>query len=604
MRFEKEIIVAAFALFGIVSMGMMVPTAHASGASIDVTTARLGLLDDSYSWILNPGPRDLTEEMTSLMTELSANEAMVLPTPVAYDYRHTFNFSNSKDFFGPEVMTEDEVDENLRNYINALLYSDIDVACEVSVLDIMLFRTFDSIIIDWLDIDFCGFCNGMAAASRNYFMDPELIPLGRDYAIELPRPDPNVTIAEETHGDVTESAIKEYVLWKGSSAFFNPNHLMNWLKIYLGLTEFAGGTTNTLEANKIVQNMHRGTPSYEPAVILLMAPWWDNPSPTSAHFVNVYDYENNANGTMTLYIYNNWHIYSETDPLNYDDWILLGSDGSFQGTHRDYNETWSSLCYYERSMEYNSIATVIGALIDLIGDLLTLNIFSPVDVEITDPLGRTVRVGEGGAQQLEFPAICVEHDGHKEVLMPYVPGVPYTLNLTGTDVGDYRMEISRFVDGQIVTEEVTGTTTPGENDVYSMTVEGKSIELGKQGVLLDMPRITSSSSVELTWSRYNEPDFSAYQVLVSTAIDDSGEPYGVPILDRDTTSMVVTGLAPKNTYFFSVRVLTGPEGFADSNVVGAALPGDYTGMLVLAAGVAGVAILLMVLVLCRRRRGS
>lgn len=604
MRIEKEIVVVGLVLFGIVSMGLMVPAAHASGAGIDVINAQLSLLDDTYSWIINPGPPDLTEEMASLTAELSATEATLPPTTVPYNYLHTFNFSNSKDYFGPEVMTEEEVDENLRNYINALLYSDIDVACEVSVLDIMLFRTFDSIIIDWLDIDFCGFCNGMAAASRDYFTDPDLIPLGRDYAIELPAPDPNSTIAEETHGDVTESAIKEYVLWKGSGAFFNPNHLMNWLKIYLGLTEFAGGTTNTLEANKVVQNLHRGSPSYEPAVILLMAPWYDNPSPTDAHFVNVYDYESNANGTMTLYIYNNWFIYSETNPLNYDDWILLGSDGSFKGTNRVPTGNWTSLCYYESSMEYNSIATVIAALIDLIGDLLTLNIFSPVDVEITDPLGRTVRVGEGGAQQLDFPAICVEKEGHKQVLMPYVPGLPYTLNLTGTAEGDYRMEINRFVDGKIVTEEVNGTTTPGENDLYSMTVEGDSIGLGKQGVVLDMPRIASSSSVELTWSRYNEPDFSAYQVLMSTAIGEPGEPYGEPIFDRDTTSMVVTGLTPKSTCFFSVRVLTEPAGFADSNIVGAALPGEYTGWLLLAAGAVGVAVLLIVLVLYVRRRGA
>ena len=602
MRFKNEIVVAALVLFGVVSMGMMVPTARVLGTGIDVTTARLSSLDDTYSWILNPGPQDLTEEMAVLMAELSANEAMLPSTTVPYNYLNTFNFTNTGDFFEGDIIEEEEVGENLRNYFNELLYSDIDVACEVSILDMMLFRVFESLIVDWVGIDYCGFCNGMSQASRDYFTNPDLIPLGYDYAYELPAPSRNITIAEATKGDVTESAIKEYVLWKGSAAFFNPCHLLNWLMIFLDVTEFAGGTTNTIEAARVVQALHKGLPSYEPAVIFLAAPWWDEPSPKQAHFVNVYDYEQNTNGTLTFYIYDNRKPYTET--MDYKHWILLDSDGSFKGSNLEPNKTWCRLRYYESGTAYSSMANVIATLIELLGDLASLSIFSPVDVEITDPLGRIVRVGEGGAQQLEFPAVCVEHDGHKEVLMPYVPGLPYTLNLTGTGEGDYRIEINRLVDGRIVTEEVNGTTTPGENDLYSMTIEGDSIGLGKQGVLLNVPRITSSSSVELTWSRYNEPDFLAYQVLVSTAIDQPAEPYGEPIYDRDTTSTVVTGLTPKSTCFFTVRVLTEPDAFADSNMVGAALPGGSTSMLLLAAGVVGVAILLMVLVLCLRRRGA
>ena len=92
-------------------------------------------------------------------------------------------------------MEPEEVGTNLRNYMFQLLYSDIQAACEVSILDILLFRVFDSLIIDWFDMEFSGFCNGFAQASRDYYLDSAKIPMGRDYKYYNPPPNPNITIA-------------------------------------------------------------------------------------------------------------------------------------------------------------------------------------------------------------------------------------------------------------------------------------------------------------------------------------------------------------------------------------------------------------------------
>ncbi|MBN2230457.1 MAG: fibronectin type III domain-containing protein, partial [Candidatus Thorarchaeota archaeon] len=422
----------------------------------------------------------------------------------------------------------------------------------------------------------------------------------------LPDPNPNITIAEETGGDVSEAAIKEYVLWKGSGAFFNPNHLLNWIKIYLGIPTPQGGITNAQEVQRMMDEMLLGSPHYAPQVLLLMAPCWEVPSPTSSHFINVYDYDLNSNGSITLYIYNNWYRYDESTPL-YDDWILLDSNGNFGGTHRDpYGDgddesLFTRMSFYPDTGEYNSIIT---ALIDLLPDLLSLGLFSPVDIEITDPLGRKVSINEAGEQHLEFPAIAVEDDGEKHMLFPFAPGLPYTVNLTGTGTGEYRMEANRVVDGRLITSEVVGETVPGQNDVFTVTLEGSGISIAEIGVHLQAPTILSGNSVELHWSQFNNElsNFAGYEIYVSTQPNQLGTRYGEPITDVTQTSAVVGGLSGEETYFFTVRVITDGETIYDSNRVGATLPEDYTFWLYVAAGVGGFAILLLIVYLCRRRK--
>jgi hypothetical protein len=518
---------------------------------------------------------------------------------VDFDWRHTFNFTNHPDYFGPLIMEPEEVGDNLRNYMFQLLYSDIKAACEISVLDIMLTKVFDSLIIDWLDMEVSGFCGGFSQASRDYYNNPNLIPLGRNYAHLLPDPNPDPDINEQFGGDMVEAAIKEYVLWKGSAAFFNPNHLLNFIRIFLGVEGIQGGVTNSQELQKVMQAMLPGSPHYTPVVILLAQPFWDSESPTDSHFVTAYDYDILSDDSVRLYIYDNRDRYNESQEM-YDDWILFDTDGNFQGTHKSSGDAFNRISFYPETAEYSSI---LAALMDLLPQFIGLGVFSPVDVQITDPLGRTISINGEGETHYEFPALMVEQDGEKHMLFPFAPGLPYTVNLTGTDVGDYRVQANRVVDGQIVTEEFHGETEVGQNDIFTVTLDETGISIAEIGVYLDAPTILSGSSVELEWSEFNneESDFSGYEIYYSTSPNDLGTLYST-IEDVTTTSTIVSGLSGETTYFFTVRVVTDADVIYDSNRVGATLPEDFTLWLYAAAGIGGFAVLLLVTFVCRRRR--
>ncbi|MBD3408177.1 MAG: hypothetical protein GF411_18795 [Candidatus Lokiarchaeota archaeon] len=290
----------------------------------------------------------------------------------------------------------------------------------------------------------------------------------------------------------------------------------------------------------------------------------------------------------------------------YDDWILLQADGTFDSTYLDslgsYSKkhTLNRMCVYPETSEYYSILTIFT---DLLNQLMALDIFSPVDVEITDPLGRTVLVTDEGTVKSEFPAVCVENDGHKSILMPYASGLPYQVNLTGTDTGDYRMELNRIVDGEIITQGVNGTTEPGQQDHYTITLDSSDTTLTETGVKLFSPEIISGTTVELNWSRYSDNDFSHYEILMSNNLADMGTTAQL-IEEQDTVQTIISGLVPEKTYFFTVRVhKTGGE-IADSNRVGAILPQNFDLIIMIAAGAGGTALLIILVLIFRKRRSS
>jgi hypothetical protein len=260
------------------------------------------------------------------------------------------------------------------------------------------------------------------------------------------------------------------------------------------------------------------------------------------------------------------------------------------------------MCAYERSPEYNSI---LSAILELLPEALSLIGLSPVDILMTDPLGRRVGVGENGFRITEFPAIYSEGtEEHKNFFLPYVPGLPYTVSLTGTGAGNYTLQANRVVDDAIVTKEMVGETTPGESDVFSLTLTDDGIDLAKQGVILSVPTILSGTAVELEWTMYNEPDFNHYEIYVSESIDDIGTRLDVELDDPEVTSFVIGGLMPETTYFFTVRVNTTSDYYAESNRVGAVLPPDITQLLLIAAGVAGGVVFISIIVILRRRTKS
>ncbi|MCK5238062.1 MAG: fibronectin type III domain-containing protein [Candidatus Thorarchaeota archaeon] len=603
MKKTKTILICALIMVGLVTI-TVIPAYEGIPRMYSEDPLELALLraEAAYRDLVDFGDRDYTAQMADLSYDLKNKYTEAETQLRDFTWRNTFNFTNSADYFGDIIITEDEVDRNIQNMIHMLLYGDIETACEVSILDIMLFRSLDMLILESLDMDFMGYCSGMAQAAREWYFDPSKIPMAYDYAFDLPRPEWNRTISRQTHGDVTESAIEQYVFWRGSAAFFNIQHLLNWLRIFLGLSDVTGSGNNLEEFEKIAQALARD----EPAVFLLTQPWYDGSEATSAHFVNAYDYEHNSNGSITLYFYNNWEIYDSDDDFYTTDYLLLNADGTFTssklGDSPDHNATWSRISYYTPGDEYNSIIgdliTILESLLDL---LLGIDIFSPVDLTITDPMGRKVSVSEDGITDLEFPAIAVERDGRKMVLMPYMNNIPYQFELTGTDVGDYRMEVYRAAGGYIQEAIVEGTTEPGQEDLFQVTLTDVNMSLAAQGVKLYQPAILSGSAVELNWSRYDGSDFVEYQILVSDSVSDLGTVY-TTIPDQDTLTARVDGLPPEQPVFFTVRVITTGDTPADSNRVGAIMPEGLDWLLYGAIGAAAFVILLVIVMICRRRK--
>ncbi|MHA2424991.1 MAG: fibronectin type III domain-containing protein [Candidatus Thorarchaeota archaeon] len=603
MKKTKTILICALITFGLVTITLIpayegIPRMY----SEDPLETALQRAEAAYRELVDFGDRDYTAQMSDMYYRLQNRYTEAETQLTNFGWRNTLNFTNSETYFGEKIITEDEVDRNIQNMIHSLLYGDIETACEVSILDIMIFRSLDLLILESLDKDFMGYCSGMAQAVREWYFDPGKIPMAYDYAFDLPAPDFNRTISRERHGDVTESAIEEYVYWRGSAAFFNIEHLLNWLKIFLGLTDVLGSGNNLEHFELITQALARD----EPAVFLLTQPWYDGAEATSAHFVNAYDYDLNPNGSITLYFYNNWEIYDSDDDFYTTDYLLLGADGTFSssklGDHPDHNATWSRISYYTPGDEYNSIIgdiiTILGSLADI---LMNIDIFSPVDITITDPSGRKVSVGDDGITDLDFPAICVERDGRKSVMMPYMYDLPYEIELTGTDVGDYRMEVNRAADGRLHTEVIEGTTEPGQEDLFQVTLTESNMTVAAQGVRLYQPVILSGSAVELNWSRYDGDDFVEYQIMVSDSVDDIGTVH-TTISEQDTVTARVDGLNPQQPYFFTVRVVTTGDLHADSNRVGAITPEGLDWLLYGAIAAAGFAILVVMVLICRRRK--
>jgi hypothetical protein len=203
-------------------------------------------------------------------------------------------------------------------------------------------------------------------------------------------------------------------------------------------------------------------------------------------------------------------------------------------------------------------------LADLLNQLASFIISCPVEVHMTDYLGRTVGPDPNGIPQIGFPAIYVEQGDQKIIIFPHGSGLPFNLNITGTDVGEYSIEMSRVINGQLVTEYINGTTQAGESDFYSIVMGEHAVDAERLGVFLEVPQLISEDTFRLSWTRWMEPEFDSYEVYMSKTVDQIGELLR-SVQDRDTTSITLSGLEANTTHYFTVRVVGSNQGNLDSN---------------------------------------
>jgi hypothetical protein len=278
--------------------------------------------------------------------------------------------------------------------------------------------------------------------------------------------------------------------------------------------------------------------------------------------------------------------------FQYVDYIELDWEYNFQGSSVSDDSVWTQLCVYPETVEYNSL---IVFLIDLLHQLGSLIISCPVEVHLTDYQGRVVGPDANGNRQVEFPALYTESGDQKIIVFPHGSGIPFNLNITGTDVGEYSIEMSRIIDGKLVTEYVNGTTQAGESDFYEIAMGEYAVDVDRLGVFMDTPQLVSEDTVRLSWTRWMESEFDSYEVYKSKTVDQLGDLVHTE-LDKEITTVSLSGLEANTTHYFTVRVVGSNQGNLDSNQVAFDTPVrtfDYTWYVI--SGGLGVAIFVLII---------
>jgi len=136
------------------------------------------------------------------------------------------------------------------------------------------------------------------------------------------------------------------------------------------------------------------------------------------------------------------------------------------------------------------------------------------------------------------------------------------------------------------------------------------------------PKSITTATLELTWSRNSDMDFSKYEIHRSTVLDftPTASTLTATLHSRFDTSYVVTNLSANTTYYFKIRIIDTEDLYADSNEVygtttnkstsddmlpsdGSAISENLAQIIILFAAMV-VLIIFAILILKRRRRAK
>jgi len=79
--------------------------------------------------------------------------------------------------------------------------------------------------------------------------------------------------------------------------------------------------------------------------------------------------------------------------------------------------------------------------------------------------------------------------------------------------------------------------------------------------------VATDSSITVTWSKSDDPDFSSYEIYIDTVSDFQGNPQSDFILNISDTSYTIFGLNENSDYYFRIRVYDINGYYAESSVL-------------------------------------
>jgi hypothetical protein len=353
-----------------------------------------------------------------------------------------FQFDNQFKMYGgpfdPFYVTEEEIRSAIQDNPELSALTDAQKGILMQIASYLM----NGANTAMYDLGMGGYCYGMSAAARYYFINPD-------------EPEPNKVYwmpFDSAYPTIRNFQLSEYV---------DPNFLGKIVQLYLSPiipTRFA--TNNLAELSKIKDAIANDGV----AVILLQNTMFETPEIWKDHAVVAYKVEETQTG-WTIWTYN---------PNNHGQTQLIDmrSDGTF-----NYPLISGVLEFHQLAVVVPDM-TAFNCLIKFLRRIYALIDCSPANIFVTDPLGRSIGTDpKTGEVVNEIPDALYSGSGTEPQLILIFDPIygTYTAELIGTATGNYTLNIEYITPEQTTTQTFTGTISMQEGQTFAAIFTGTSL---------------------------------------------------------------------------------------------------------------------------------
>jgi len=365
------------------------------------------------------------------------------PSVDGFSFPNLFKETKTEEYpdggpFDPFYVTENEIRTTIINNPEFSLLNNKQKEILVQILNYLIGNVNDAMY----DLGIGGYCYGMSAAAKHYFLDPD-------------EPEPNVVY--EMPFESVYPTIRDLQL----SSYVNPYMLGKIFQLYLSPlipTPFA--TNNLAELSKIKEAIeNEGV-----VIVLLQNNFIDTPYIFWDHAVLAYHVEESPTGDM-VWIY---------DPNKRGEtrFIEVEPNGDFS--------------YNVGGIEFHQFGaivseeTVFDYLMTFLRRIYALVVHSPANAFVRDPLGRSTGTDpETGLVVNEIPdALYSGPDTEPQLVLIFDPiDGTYNIVLTGKASGNYTLAIEYITETQTTEQALSGSIVFGQTQEFAVEVSEESASL-------------------------------------------------------------------------------------------------------------------------------